>query len=126
MRADLNKFAMPEKIVGQRVVLVPRNHQYDAQIWELIDGSRAFLRPYLFWVDDTKSIADVSKISEMFLPPLQRADILNMCFWTSKAVGWSGQAARIQLTMGAEWQNWGIIVMLSLADTAMFQRLWLC
>ena len=54
----LEKFSLPEEIVGERVVLVPRRHEFDEALFELIDSSRNFLREYLFWVDDTRSVDD--------------------------------------------------------------------
>lgn len=62
----LEKFSLPEEIVGERVVLVPRRHEFDEALFELIDSSRNFLREYLFWVDDTRSVDDVRKVTDIF------------------------------------------------------------
>lgn len=35
----LEKFSLPEEIVGERVVLVPRRHEFDEALFELIDSS---------------------------------------------------------------------------------------
>ena len=32
----LEKFSLPEEIVGERVVLVPRRHEFDEALFELI------------------------------------------------------------------------------------------
>lgn len=63
---EFKKFSLPEKIVGERVVLVRRTHEYDESLFQLIDGSREFLRRFLFWVDDTKNIQDVQKVTDIF------------------------------------------------------------
>ena len=64
----LEKFSLPEKIVGEKVVLQRRTHDFDEELWRLIDGSREFLREYLFWVDDTRSLDDVKNVTDIFEP----------------------------------------------------------
>lgn len=92
-REDLPKFSMPEKIVGENVVLVPRTEAYDEALWQLIDKSRVFLRPYLFWVDGTCSVADVHKISLSFYKNFQEQNFFEYVFLdkqTKKLVGAGG------------------------------------
>lgn len=62
----LEKFNLPGELIGQKVILRPRTHQYDEALFQLIDSSRAFLREFLFWVDETRSVEDVCKITNIF------------------------------------------------------------
>lgn len=63
---EFKKFSLPEKISGERVILARRTHEYDEALFRLIDESRAFLRQFLFWVDDTKSLRDVQTVTDIF------------------------------------------------------------
>lgn len=60
------KFSLPEKIVGNRLILVRRGHEHDEDLFQLIDRSRDFLRRFLFWVDDTKTIENVKNVTDIF------------------------------------------------------------
>ena len=82
----LEKFSLPEEIVGERVVLVPRRHEFDEALFELIDSSRNFLREYLFWVDDTRSVDDVRKF---FRKTGKNRTLSNLFFWIGRAGVWS-------------------------------------
>ena len=62
----IDAFTLPEKIVGKNVLLVKRVHIFDEQMWTAIDCNRAFLRPYLFWVDKTNSFDDVAAATKLF------------------------------------------------------------
>ena len=84
LQEDLPKFAMPEEIVGEKVVLVPRVSAYDEEIWQLIDRSREFLRPYLFWVDKTRSVDEVHKISELFWKNFEERNFFEYLFLDRK------------------------------------------
>lgn len=64
---NFEKFSLPEKISGERLILLRREHEHDEELFKLIDGSRDFLRRFLFWVDDTKTIDDVRKVTDIFL-----------------------------------------------------------
>lgn len=76
----LEKFSPPEEIVGERVVLVPRRHEFDEALFELIDSSRNFLREYLFWVDDTRSVDDVRKVTDIFQENWKKQDAFEFVF----------------------------------------------
>lgn len=63
---EFKKFKLPERIVGEKVILERRAHCHDEDLFRLIDDSRDFLREYLFWVDDTKILDDVIKVTDIF------------------------------------------------------------
>lgn len=63
---EFDKFSLPEKLVGERVTLLRRDHTHDQELFELIDRSRDFLRKYLFWIDTTKSLQDVRVVTDIF------------------------------------------------------------
>lgn len=63
---EFKKFKLPERIEGEKVILERRAHKHDEDLFRLIDGSRDFLREYLFWVDDTKTLDDVVKVTDIF------------------------------------------------------------
>ena len=87
------KFLLPEEIIGCRVILRPRTHQYDQGLFELIDSSREFLREYLFWVDDTRSVDDVREVTSLFQKNWENKDSFEYVFLdkeTGKLVGAGG------------------------------------
>lgn len=63
---NFEKFSLPEKIVGDRLILLRRRHEHDEELFKLIDSSREFLRRFLFWVDDTKTVDDVKTVTDIF------------------------------------------------------------
>ena len=64
----LEKGFMPNIIIGKKIKLVARNnHDYDEDSWFEIDRNRSFLRKYLLWVDNTNSLDDVIKTTDMFI-----------------------------------------------------------
>ena len=89
----LEKFSLPEKIVGEKVILQQRTHDFDEELWSLIDGSREFLREYLFWVDDTRSLDDVKNVTDIFLDNWKKQDSFEYVYLdknTRKLVGAGG------------------------------------
>lgn len=89
----LEKFSLSKELVGERVVLVPRTHEYDEALWRLIDSSREFLREYLFWVDDTNSLDDVKSVTSIFMKNWDNQDSFEYVFLdkkTKKLVGAGG------------------------------------
>lgn len=62
----MEKFKLKESILAGRLILLQRRHEHDADVWQAIEESRSFLREYLFWVDNTKTYADVVKATDMF------------------------------------------------------------
>ena len=89
----LEKFMLPTEIVGNRIIIKQRTHEFDEQLWQLIDSSREFLRPFLYWVDDTKSIEDVKKVTDIFLNNFNEKNSFEYVFLdkeTKKLVGAGG------------------------------------
>lgn len=72
----LNKdiFELPITIENENIVVTRREHEHDDALWNLIDVSRKFLRPWLSWVDRTKSIDDVIPITDLFLKNWENHD----------------------------------------------------
>lgn len=62
-----NILKMPESIEGNIGNVIRRNHDYDNQMFNVIDKNRGYLREYLFWVDETKTIEDVKSSTEKFI-----------------------------------------------------------
>ena len=47
----IEPFCLKEELEGKNVRLVKRRHEFDSEMLDVINANRAFLRPYLFWVD---------------------------------------------------------------------------
>lgn len=90
---SFEKFTPPEEIIGKNIILVKRGHQHDEELFNLIDGSREFLRRYLFWVDDTKSLQDVQNVTDIFSKNWEEQNSFEYVFLdvqTQKLVGAGG------------------------------------
>lgn len=79
-----DRFSLPETITGQQVVLTRRTHAHDSELFALIDRSRAFLRPFLFWIDDTKTTADVIAVTDIFSRNWDNQDAFEYVFSDAK------------------------------------------
>ena len=93
VKMKLSKFSLPKRIIGEKVIIRPRTHKYDKDLWGLIDSSRDFLRPYLYWVDGTKSIKTVRKITDLFIKNFNERSSFEYVFLdkqTKKLVGAGG------------------------------------
>lgn len=62
----LDNFILPEGLEGEKTILIKRNHSFDEEMLKMIDGSREFLRKYLFWVDKNRTIEDVIGATDFF------------------------------------------------------------
>ncbi len=61
-----NDLQMPEEIRCKRINLVQRNHDYDRQMYHLLNPNRAYLKKYLRWLDKNKTFEDtVATTSDM-------------------------------------------------------------
>ena len=103
------KFSLPEEIVGQKVILRPRTHEYDDKLFELIDSSREFLREYLFWVDDTQSVDDVRQITDIFQENWKKQEAFEYVFLDRKRRCWSVPEVFIQFHICIILRNTDII-----------------
>lgn len=63
----MEKFKLPESIRTERLILLKRTHEHDADMFQAINESRLFVREYLFWVDSQKTIADIQKATDKFI-----------------------------------------------------------
>lgn len=90
---ELEKFFLPEELIGKKVILRPRSHQYDKGLFQLIDSSRIFLREFLFWVDGTDSVDKVKQITDLFQENWKKGEAFEYVFLdkqTEKLVGAGG------------------------------------
>ena len=60
------KFALPEEISGEKIVVRRRVYAHDDELFALIDRSREHLRRFLFWTDGTRSVEDVRVVTDIF------------------------------------------------------------
>ena len=62
----IEPFRLKEELEGKNVRLVKRRHEFDSEMLDVINANRAFLRPYLFWVDKTRGREDVAAATRHF------------------------------------------------------------
>jgi len=62
----MERFKPKTHLIGERIILTQRDEAHNEEMWEAVEESRTHLRQYLFWVDDTKSLNDVCKATQMF------------------------------------------------------------
>ena len=82
---SFEKFKLPEEIVGEKIVLKRRSHEHDEELFALIDRSRQVLREFLFWVDDTHSIEDVKKVTDIFSKNWDECNSFEYVFFDKKS-----------------------------------------
>lgn len=70
----VSKIILPEKLSSPAVTLKRRTHVYDEELFKLIDGSREFLRRYLFWVDTVTDIDSVRQTTDRFAANWDKQD----------------------------------------------------
>lgn len=63
---EYKKFSLPEEIIGEKIIVRRRTHAHDEELFAMIDRSREHLRPFLFWIDGTKTVGDVSVVTDIF------------------------------------------------------------
>ncbi|MCM1324272.1 MAG: GNAT family N-acetyltransferase [Acetobacter sp.] len=63
----MEKCTLNEIMTTSRLVLKRRVHSHDAEMWQVVNANRKFLREYLFWVDGTQSLDDVVKATDFFI-----------------------------------------------------------
>jgi len=70
----LEKFSMAETIIGDNIILVKRDHDYDAEMHETIENNRRFLRKFLFWVDKEHTLKDAIAATDRFLDGWEKGE----------------------------------------------------
>lgn len=70
----LNHFTLPEEIITDQVILKRRSHEYDKNLFRLIDNNRLFLREFLYWVDSVENLESVINTTDKFSEDWNRQD----------------------------------------------------
>ena len=72
---------LPDKIVGQRVVLRPYRAGDGAALWEAVEESREHLRPWLPWVDTYRTPDDAEASARRFQAKWIFREDMGMGIW---------------------------------------------
>lgn len=79
------KFSLPEEIIGEKIIIRRRTHEHDVALLQLIERSREHLRKFLFWVDGTKTLADVSVVTDIFSKNWEEQNSFEFVFFSKNS-----------------------------------------
>lgn len=97
---EFPKFSLPEEIVGEKIVIRRRTHAHDAELLALVERSREHLRRFLFWVDGTRTLHDVSVVTDIFARNWDAQNSFEFVFF-EKAAGTAAGAVSVGKMVGA-------------------------
>lgn len=96
---EFPKFSLPEQIVGEKIVIRRRTHAHDAELLALIERSREHLRRFLFWVDGTRTLGDVSVVTDIFAKNWDAQNSFEFVFF-EKTAGTANAAGTAEISVG--------------------------
>lgn len=73
----IKKLSMPEVIKCKRIDLVARNHEYDRQMFLLLNKNRSYLKKYLRWLDKNKTLQDTVNTTSNMITKWQDKEQFN-------------------------------------------------
>lgn len=94
-----NDLQMPEEIRCKRINLVQRNHDYDRQMYHLLNSNRAYLKKYLRWLDKNKTFEDTVATTSDMLEKWCRGQQFNYLITDKKGNFWE----RLELEKSTTW-----------------------
>ena len=83
---NVKLLSMPEIIKCKRLTLVARNHEYDRQMFLLLNKNRAFLKKYLRWLDKNKTFQDTVNTTANMMSKWQNKEQFNYLLVDKKGV----------------------------------------
>lgn len=101
------KFSLPEIIEGSRCIFERRQKKHNEELFRLITGSKEFLRKYLFWVDDTKTLEDVAKVTDIFSQNWDNQDSFEYVFLDKQSRQMVGAGGIHTISYMNRWAEYG-------------------
>ncbi len=105
-------------IVDQDIELLPFSEKYDVGLWNLIDGSRAYLRRWQNWPDQVQSLKDMRKLISHSQKKIKNNDGLDMVvLYKGRPAGkiglvyidWRKRRTEIGYWLGQHYEGLGLI-----------------
>ena len=94
---------------GQRVDLVPMDTTFAAELWEVVDGSRAWLQPWLPWVPYQKSLESAQRFTDASVADWDSGRALRFAIrelQTGKLLGVVGLEACVEMHRSCDLGYW--------------------
>lgn len=101
------KFSLPEMLTGQTCIFERRQPKHNEELFHLIMDSKEFLRKYLFWVDDTKTIEDVMQVTEIFSKNWDNQDSFEYVFLDKQTRQMVGAGGIHTVSYMNRWAEYG-------------------
>ncbi|MBO4285692.1 MAG: GNAT family N-acetyltransferase [Alphaproteobacteria bacterium] len=101
------KFSLPEILTGQNCIFERRQSKHNEELFHLITDSKEFLRKYLFWVDDTKTLEDVKQVTEIFSKNWDNRDSFEYVFLDKKTGEMVGAGGIHTISYMNKWAEYG-------------------
>jgi len=104
--------------VDEDIELRLLEEKHVGELFALIDRNRDHLRPWMLWVDDTRSVEDVRKFRRTALQRFRQRKGLPAGIWFQgqlvgvigyNEIDWSGKSATLGYWLGASFQGRGIM-----------------
>src|SRR5271157_1693683 len=105
-------------VIGQGLELRLLEYRHAAELFELSDKSREHLRPWMPWIDGTKTVEDTKEFIRISLEEFSKGDALVTCiFYHGRIAGVisfhnidrMNHSATIDYWIGAEYQRKGLM-----------------
>ncbi len=91
----------------KKTVFLRRRHEHDEELLDLILRSKDFLREFLFWVDDTKTLQDVAVVTDVFSKNWENQDSFEYVFMDKKTKKMVGAGGIHTVSYMNHWAEYG-------------------
>ena len=104
--------------VGEQTELALMEHRNALELFTLIDSNRAYLRPWMNWVDQRRTLGDVASYVALGLKQFALGQGIYMAIWHEGKLGgmincapidWPNKSTAIEYWLGAPYQGKGIV-----------------